>query len=195
MIEFYDSSKFSAWLAIGVLSPAEIFKNILDFEDQHGSNSSTYWLKLELLWREYFRWMAETNGDLFFKSEGLIQEYIEPEFNPQDFETFLKWINGNTQHPFINANMVELKTTGFMSNRGRQNVASYLTHELNLPWHWGAKWFESQLIDYDPASNYGNWQYVSGVGGWGEHKFDYDWQANTYDPEKKYQKYWNSKNK
>ena len=51
-----------------------------------------------------------------------------------------------------------------MSNRGRQNVASYLVHDLNLDWRLGAGYFEAQLIDYDPASNWGNWAYIAGVG-------------------------------
>lgn len=190
MINFYDSSKFSVWLAWGVLSAVEVFSEILKFEDQYGANGSTYWLKLELLWRDYFKWMAFNCGDLLFMPRGLAEEYVEPELNPVNLNLFKSWCEGQTQHSFINANMIELKSTGFMSNRGRQNVASYLTHELKLSWLWGAKWFESQLIDYDPASNYGNWQYVSGVGGWGKHQFDYDWQSQTYDPEKEYQKLW-----
>ncbi len=191
LLNFYDSSKFSAWLALGVLSPAEIFHNISNFEDHNGSNASTYWLKLELLWREYFKWMAEVYGDQFFKSEGLTENYIEHEIDEKSLHNFMSWTKGQSKNSFINANIIELKCTGFMSNRGRQNVASYLVHELGLSWLWGAKWFESRLIDYDPASNYGNWQYISGAGGWGEHKFDFDWQAKTYDPNNEYQKFWN----
>jgi deoxyribodipyrimidine photo-lyase len=66
-----------------------------------------------------------------------------------------QWINGATDSDFINANMLELKQTGFMSNRGRQNVASYFCNELNMDWRIGASYFESQLIDYDVCSNGG----------------------------------------
>jgi len=60
--------------------------------------------------------------------------------------------------------MIELQKTGWMSNRGRQNVASYFAKDLLLDWRIGAAYFESQLIDYDVHSNYGNWMYVAGVG-------------------------------
>jgi deoxyribodipyrimidine photo-lyase len=65
---------------------------------------------------------------------------------------------------FIDASMIELKLTGFMSNRGRQNAASYLCSDLALDWRYGAAYFEHQLIDYDVCSNLGNWAYLAGVG-------------------------------
>lgn len=188
MINFYDSTKWSTWFALGILSPVEVFNQIIDFENKEVSNSSTYWLKLELLWRDYFKYMGLKYGDMLFSVYGL--ENIEIHSDQNNKLDFIRWTSGKTKNSFINANMIELNKSGFMSNRGRQNVASYLCHELNLPWTWGAKWFESCLIDYDPSSNYGNWQYISGVGGWGPHKFDYDWQSQTYDPEKLYQKKW-----
>lgn len=193
LVKFYDSSKFSIGLSFGLYSPLEIFKNVVAFEDQFRSNSSTYWLKFELLWRDYFKMISDQVGDQLFYSKGLCEEnksyYSKSDFD-QKIKIFKKWTDGKTTHPFINANMNELRQTGWMSNRGRQNVASYLVHELKLPWIWGAQWFESNLLDYDPASNYGNWQYIAGVGGWGEHKFDYDWQQKTYDPEGEYVKLW-----
>ncbi|MEL0186501.1 MAG: FAD-binding domain-containing protein, partial [Flavobacteriaceae bacterium] len=93
--------------------------------------------------------------------------------------------------PFVNANMLELKHTGWMSNRGRQNVASYLSKENNIDWRWGAKYFESKLIDYDVHSNYGNWMYVSGVGNDPrDRKFNIKFQAERYDPNNKFQNLW-----
>lgn len=71
-------------------------------------------------------------------------------------DPFVRWARYETGVPMIDANMKELALTGFMSNRGRQNVASLLTKDLYYDWRLGAEWFESQLIDYDPASNYGN---------------------------------------
>jgi deoxyribodipyrimidine photo-lyase len=88
--------------------------------------------------------------------------------------------------------MRELKATGFMSNRGRQNVASFWVHEYAQDWRYGAAYFEEQLIDYDPASNWGNWAYLAGVGhdprGW--RKFNIEKQAQQYDPDDKYQDLW-----
>ena len=88
--------------------------------------------------------------------------------------------------------MRELLTTGFMSNRGRQNVASFLTKNLGINWQMGAEWFESLLIDYDVCSNWGNWNYIAGVGNdaRGFRYFNIPKQAKDYDPEGKYVKYW-----
>lgn len=74
------------------------------------------------------------------------------------------WMQGRTGVPFIDANMAELLQSGFMSNRGRQNVASFLTKDLQVDWRIGAEFFESHLIDFEPTANWGNWQYVAGVG-------------------------------
>ena len=90
--------------------------------------------------------------------------------------------------------MIELSKTGWMSNRGRQNVASYFSKNLLMDWRIGAAYFESQLIDYDVHSNYGNWMYVSGVGNDPrDRKFDIRFQASRYDSHGKFQKLWNQK--
>ena len=87
--------------------------------------------------------------------------------------------------------MLEIKNTGWMSNRGRQNVASYFAKEIKLDWRIGAAYFESMLIDYDVHSNYGNWMYVSGVGNDPrDRKFNIKWQSEKYDPKMKYQNLW-----
>ena len=87
--------------------------------------------------------------------------------------------------------MIELKETGWMSNRGRQNVASYLAKDLFIDWRIGATYFESLLIDYDVHSNYGNWMYVSGVGNDPrDRKFNVNMQAERYDNNGKFRKLW-----
>jgi deoxyribodipyrimidine photo-lyase len=88
--------------------------------------------------------------------------------------------------------MLELKLTGFMSNRGRQNVASFLCHNLKLDWRYGAAYFEEQLIDYDVSSNWCNLAYVAGVGNdpRGNRVFNIEKQANDYDTYKKYRTLW-----
>ena len=102
-----------------------------------------------------------------------------------------KWIEGKTDEPFVNANMIELKKTGWMSNRGRQNVASYFAKNLKLDWRIGASYFESMLIDYDVHSNYGNWMYVSGVGNDPrDRKFNIKLQAERYDTNNAFQNLW-----
>jgi deoxyribodipyrimidine photo-lyase len=110
-------------------------------------------------------------------------------------ELFDRWINGKTDDDFVNANMIELKETGFMSNRGRQNAASYLIHDLNIDWRWGAGYFESMLIDYDVCSNWGNWMYVAGVGNdpRPNRKFNTQFQAEKYDKNYDYRNLWLNK--
>ncbi len=88
--------------------------------------------------------------------------------------------------------MNQLRETGYMSNRGRQLVASCLVHELSLDWRYGACYFQHMLIDYDVGSNWGNWQYLAGVGAdpRGNRKFDLDKQTQLYDPENVFIRKW-----
>lgn len=183
------SSKFSPWLAAGCLSPRFVYAQIREYEKRRARNESTYWLIFELLWRDYFRFAALRHGDNLFKPGGIQQ--TEPRGN-RDKKHFDAWREGQTGIPFIDANMRELARTGYMSNRGRQNVASFLVRELGLDWRMGASWFESMLVDYDPCSNYGNWNYVAGVGNdpRGDRHFDILAQAHRYDPEGDYVREW-----
>ncbi len=155
------SSKFSPWLALGCLSPRYIEAEIRKYEELRIANDSTYWLKFELIWRDYFRFVVKKYGNRVFQPGGIKQISGSWSANDRIFEA---WRTGNTGHPFVDANMRELLLTGFMSNRGRQNVASFLVKDLKLDWRMGAEWFESQLIDYDVCSNWGNWNYVAGIG-------------------------------
>ena len=99
---------------------------------------------------------------------------------------------GQTPHRFVNAHLNELRTSGWMSNRGRQIVASYLIHDLGVDWRQGASYFEKMLLDYDVASNWGNWNYLAGVGADPRKNryFDPDLQASRYDPLGIYQDRW-----
>ena len=182
------SSKFSPWLANGCLSARTIYWKVREFEALHGSNQSTYWLIFELLWRDYFKHLSIKHGTNLFTISGIKQLKYDWK---TDSTAVSQWINGNTSEPFVNANMLELKETGWMSNRGRQNVASYFCKELLLDWRIGAAYFESMLIDYDVHSNYGNWQYVAGVGNDPrDRKFNVKMQAQRYDTTGKYQRTW-----
>ena len=182
------SSKFSSWLSNGSISAREIFWEINEYEKNILKNQSTYWLIFELIWRDFFKYISMKYRNKIFKIGGILEK--DYHWNT-DNKIFDKWVDGLTNEPFVNANMLELKFTGWMSNRGRQNVASYLAKELNIDWRWGARYFESQLIDYDVHSNYGNWMYVSGVGNDPrDRKFNIKFQAERYDPTNKYQKMW-----
>ena len=184
------SSKFSPWLALGCISARTIYFEVKKYETLFGSNSSTYWLIFELMWRDYFRFMFKKHQTKFFISSGIKEN---KKMNTNANATLITdWINGNTSSDFINANMIELKLTGFMSNRGRQNVASYFCNELNLDWRIGAAYFEQQLIDYDVSSNWGNWAYIAGVGNdpRGHRFFNIEKQANEYDKKMEYRNLW-----
>jgi deoxyribodipyrimidine photo-lyase len=184
------SSKFSPWLTLGCISPKWIYWQIQTYESTYGGNESTYWLIFELLWRDYFRFMMKKHGDKFFMRHGFNGNTTTESHT--DETLFKKWIKGETGNDFIDANMKELLLTGFMSNRGRQNVASYLIDELKLDWRMGASYFEQQLIDYDVSSNWGNWAYLAGVGNdpRGKRIFNSDKQAAEYDPKGKYRNLW-----
>jgi deoxyribodipyrimidine photo-lyase len=156
------SSKFSPWLALGCISPRFIFRELQQYEVEFGANDSTYWLVFELLWRDYFRFMMKKHQSKWFGKAGIKTNKIK--LFKDDVQKLQDWIEGKTGVEFVDANMIELKLTGFMSNRGRQNVASYLCNDLKLDWRLGAAYFEQQLVDYDVCSNWGNWQYASGVG-------------------------------
>ncbi len=182
------SSKLSPWLANGSVSPRRIYREVKRYEKERKKNQSTYWLIFELMWRDYFRFSAWKYGDQIFKAEGIQQKERHWDMNR---EAFQKWASGQTGIPFIDANMRELNETGFMSNRGRQNVASFLSQNLNLDWRMGAEYFESLLLDYDPCSNYLNWAYNSTVGHDPRNRyFNILNQANRYDKEGEYVKYW-----
>jgi deoxyribodipyrimidine photo-lyase len=183
------SSKFSPWLALGCLSPRYVADRVKRYERDRLANDSTYWLIFELLWRDFFRFVAMKYGDRLFAKSGLQGKNIPWRL---DWEKFQKWQVGMTGYPLIDANMRELAATGFMSNRGRQNVASFLTKNLGIDWRMGAEWFESLLIDYDVCSNYGNWNYTAGIGNDARdfRYFNIPKQSKDYDPKGSYLKHW-----
>ena len=184
------SSKFSAWLALGCISPRFIYRELQKYELKFGANDSTYWLVFELLWRDYFRFMMKKHQSKFFHPSGI--KDIKIRKVNYDSEKLQDWINGKTGIDFVDANMIELKLTGFMSNRGRQNVASYLCNDLKLDWRLGAAYFEQQLIDYDVCSNWGNWAYLAAVGNdpRDNRYFNIEKQSETYDKSKEYRTLW-----
>ena len=185
------STKFSPWLALGAVSPRQIYAELIKFEQQYGANESTYWLVFELLWRDYFRYMLIKYGEKLFFKNGLNIYNPKREIVQSD-ELFQSWIQGKTGDDFVDACMHELAATGFMSNRGRQNVASYLVHQLKLDWRLGAEYFESMLLDYDVASNWGNWAYLAGVGNDPRQRvFNSQKQAGQYDENGEFRKCWN----
>ena len=188
LLEVDDSCKISPYLAYGCISPRQVHQKLCEFEAQYGANPGTQAIRYELQWRDYFKFLSIRFGSRIFTSKGI--KDLEPESIP-DRETYELWCEGKTNHEFMNANLRELRETGWMSNRGRQNVASYFAKTLNLPWLWGAAWFEKQLIDFDVETNQGNWMYLAGVGTDPRNRvFNGDLQAQNYDAQGEYRKRW-----
>ncbi|MBT6102085.1 MAG: DASH family cryptochrome [Oceanospirillaceae bacterium] len=183
------STKFSPWLANGSLSVRRVIDCLRQYERDIEANDSTYWIYFELLWREYYQWYAHHYGVHLFSAKGIKNSKPNTSFYPERFQ---KWCHGNTPYPIVNACMRQLRATGYMSNRGRQLVASCFVHELGLDWRYGAAYMEQQLVDYDVASNWGNWQYLAGVGAdpRGHRRFDLAKQTQTYDPKQLFIKHW-----
>ena len=185
----FFSTGFSPWLAQGCLSPMQIFSKLQNFERANGANESTRWILFELMWREFFRWHAKHHRQGLFEFSGINGRRPLTSFYR---ERFLSWRNGNTPWPIVNACMNELRETGALSNRGRQIVASALVNELGLDWRCGAGYFEEALLDYDQCSNWGNWQYIAGVGSdpKGGRHFNLDKQAELWDADNSYRRRW-----
>jgi deoxyribodipyrimidine photo-lyase len=184
----WNSSLWCFYLANGCLSACYAWQQVLDFEQQRIANESTYWIRFELLWREYFRWQMRQHSSAWFSKNAFRA--------PLDFSApvpdkrFELWCKGQTGLPFVDANMRMLLQTGWMSNRGRQNVASYLIFELQQDWRLGAAFFEQHLLDYDCASNWCNWAYIAGVGNSGAWQFNQIKQALTHDPKGDFVRRW-----
>ena len=124
-------------------------------------NSSNPTFLKELIWREFFMqilWHFPHTTTASFKPQ---YDRIEWRNNETDFS---KWCEGNTGYPLVDAGMRELNQTGFMHNRVRMLVGSFLCKHLLIDWRWGEAYFAEKLLDYEQSSNVGNWQWVAGCG-------------------------------
>lgn len=182
-----SSSKLSPWLSNGCLSVRRVWQAVREYEAFCGACDSTRRLRRELLWREFFQW-------LLLKYEGRPFEPAGPQgrrrllgFYP---EAYLAWTQGRTGIPIVDACMRELRTTGWLSNRGRRISAQFLVDELAIDWRFGAAWFEQQLIDFDPALNWGNWNYFACAEPLRMPQDSILQQARRYDPEAEYISLW-----
>jgi len=175
-------SKLSPWLALGCLSPREVYWKMKEAEANYGLKPYFNQIVVGLLWRDYYRFMFKKHGNTFFKPAGFKND---AKINThQDNELMKAWKAGNTGQPLVDAVMHELNTTGYINNASRLLVATYLIYQLKLSWVVGAAYLEEKLIDYAPASNWGNWATVAGVGNdlrlTGS--FDFEKQLKNFDP-------------
>jgi deoxyribodipyrimidine photo-lyase len=124
-----------------------------------GEKNETFWN--ELIWREFFMqilWHFPKTVNQAFRAK---YDRIEWRNNEDEFE---KWKTGKTGYPLVDAGMRELNETGYMHNRVRMLVASFLCKHLLIDWRWGEAYFAEKLLDYEMASNVGNWQWAAGSG-------------------------------
>ena len=192
MSGFDNSTKFSAYLAIGCISPRRIYHEIKIQEEKTYKSDSSYWIYFELLWRDFFYLLMKYSENKLFLKSGI----KEKNYNfRKDAESLKNFFSATTDVDLIDASINELKSSGWLSNRNRQIVASYFVKNLGLDWRIGAAFFESFLVDYNPASNYGNWAYQSHVGNDSSYRiFDIDKQTQMYNG-KEYINKWLNKGK
>lgn len=151
----YETTFLSAYIKFGCLSIRELFSGIVN---KYGRASG---LVREIIWREFFAHVLYGYPSVLKGSYQPRYKRISWHTSPSNFE---KWMNGTTGFPMIDACMRQMNTTGYMHNRGRMAVASFLVKTLLQDWRKGEKYFAQTLVDYDPASNNGNWQGISGTG-------------------------------
>lgn len=187
-------SHLSGYLATGALCPRLVWHTIVGWESRHGRNRHSDWLKQELLWREFFHWSLRQHGKQLFRVQGLNAQSRKPSptINAQQREYWRRWCQAMTGIPFMDAALTELHTTGFVTNRVRQNLASFFIHDMGLDWRWGAEYFQHYLLDDDVASNWGNWAYIAGCGhdARGGRRFSIVKQLLRHDPSMAYVRHW-----
>ena len=147
------TSYLGAYLRFGVLS---IRKIVVKAQE---SKNETF-LK-ELIWREFFM-------QILWHFPHTVNSSFRPKYDAivwsNDEHLFLKWCEGKTGYPFVDAGIRELNATGHMHNRVRMIVASFLCKHLLIDWRWGETYFATKLLDYEQSSNVGNWQWAAGSG-------------------------------
>jgi len=157
-------SRLSMYYSSGMLGLRKVLKNVEELiEESNDSSKIRNYAKYrnELAWREFFYQV------LWHNPEAVNQNYkdFENEINwRNDAEEFKAWKKGETGIPFVDAGIRELRETGYMHNRTRQNVASFLTKHLMVDWRKGAQFFRKHLVDHDTASNNGGWQWAASTG-------------------------------
>lgn len=190
------STKFSPWLAHGCISPRFIAKECKRYEQETGIvNKSTYWVVFELLINCHFRMFSFKHGNSLFSLDGTLGKDAHGSHpNSRKWglnkKSLQAWKDGMTGYPLVDANMRELAATGFMSNRGRQNVASFLALDMNTDWRYGADHFEKYLLDHDVYANWGNWCAAAGMTGGRVNRFNIVKQSKDYDKEGDYVRQW-----
>lgn len=149
------TTRLSAHLKFGTLSVREVY------EAFKAAFTVNHPLIGQLYWRDFFTDIAYHFPAVFGHAFNTKYQQVKWSHNKEAFE---RWCSGSTGFPIVDAAMRELNATGFMHNRGRMIVASFLTKDLHIDWRWGEQYFATKLIDYDPAVNNGSWQWAASTG-------------------------------
>ncbi len=176
------TSRISLHLRFGTVSIRELAKTAY-------ANPDKTWLN-ELIWREFYMM-------ILYHFPHTMDHAFRPEYDHiqwvNDETQFKAWCDGQTGYPIVDAGMRELNTTGFMHNRVRMIVASFLSKHLLMDWRWGEHYFARKLLDYEMASNVGGWQWAAGSGTDAApyfRIFSPDAQTKKFDPQLQYIKKW-----
>lgn len=178
------STRLSPYLKFTVCSPREVYAAICS------NLSSHHELIRSLYWRDFFTTIVFFFPHVFKGAFHHKFDKLKWSYNKKAYE---RWCEGSTGFPIVDAGMREMNETGFMHNRVRMIAASFLIKDLHINWRWGEKYFARVLVDYDPAVNNGNWQWVASTGCDAQPYFRIfnPWnQQKKFDPECTYIKKW-----
>lgn len=157
-----STSKLSPYIANGCVSPKKAYFELKKYIEENQKSEETDFFFHELLKRDFFRIIGKKYTPRLFEFTG-IQGHM-PIALKEDHDKLKKWINGKTDSEIVNNIMTSLAEYGWLPQSARWVVASYLVNSLKVNWLMGAEYFESMLLDYDPCSNYGNWNELLGIG-------------------------------
>lgn len=162
MLDREGTSTISPYLRFGMLSPREVAYQAMAAiqlaPNPQARESAEIWLN-EIIWREFYIHILYHFPHV--RKENFRYRSIRWEDDPQKYSA---WTDGQTGYPVVDAAMRQLQQTGWMHNRARMIVASFLTKDLLIDWRWGEAWFMQHLVDGDPAANNGGWQWTAGTG-------------------------------
>jgi deoxyribodipyrimidine photo-lyase len=154
------TSRLSPYLRFGMLSAREAVVAAQKAKDDGGGEGAQTWLD-ELIWREFYAMILFHHPNV--RRESFREQYRRIAWR-NDEAAFKAWQAGRTGYPAVDAAMRQLQESGWMHNRARMIVASFLTKDLLIDWRWGERHFMQHLIDGDPAANNGGWQWSAGTG-------------------------------
>ena len=157
-------SRLSMYYSSGMLGLRKVVSDVEEIiEEEESSDKIRNYAKYrnELAWREFFYQVIWHNPRAVDQNYNDFDNRIEWRNSEEEFQA---WKQGRTGVPFVDAGIRELRETGYMHNRTRQNVASFLTKHLMIDWRKGARFFKEQLLDHDVASNNGGWQWAASTG-------------------------------